>query len=34
MSSDVVFVGGRSGTGKTSVGFEMHAQLSTADISH
>lgn len=34
MTSDVVFIGGRSGTGKTSVGFEMHAQLSAADISH
>jgi hypothetical protein len=34
MSSDVVFIGGRSGTGKTSIGFEMHAQLGAADISH
>ncbi|SEA57913.1 MULTISPECIES: ATPase [unclassified Mycobacterium] len=34
MISDVVFIGGRSGTGKTSVSFEMHAQLSASDISH
>jgi cytidylate kinase len=34
MTSDVVFIGGRSGTGKTSVGFELHAQLSAADVSH
>lgn len=34
MISDIVFIGGRSGAGKTSVGFEMHAQLSAADISH
>ncbi|OBC10915.1 hypothetical protein A5784_36035 [Mycobacterium sp. 852013-50091_SCH5140682] len=27
-------IGGRSGTGKTSVGFEMHAQLSATDIPH
>ncbi|OBC17196.1 hypothetical protein A5784_24655 [Mycobacterium sp. 852013-50091_SCH5140682] len=34
MASDVVFIGGRSGTGKTSVGFEMHAQLSATDVPH
>jgi cytidylate kinase len=34
MTSDVVFIGGRSGTGKTSVSFEMHAQLSATDVSH
>ncbi|AIY49496.2 hypothetical protein MFTT_30940 [Mycolicibacterium fortuitum subsp. fortuitum] len=30
----MVFIGGRSGTGKTSVGFEMHAQLSAAGVTH
>lgn len=34
MSSDVVFIGGRSGTGKTTVGYEMHAQLGAAEIPH
>lgn len=34
MSSDLVLIGGRSGTGKTSVAFEMHAQLVAADVSH
>lgn len=29
-----MFIGGRSGTGKTSVGFEMHAQLSAAHVPH
>ena len=32
--SEVVFVGGRSGVGKTSVGNEMHAQLSAAGVKH
>jgi hypothetical protein len=32
--SEVVFIGGRSGVGKTSVSFEMHGQLSTSDIAH
>ena len=34
MVSEVVFIAGRSGAGKTSVGFEIHAQLSTAGVSH
>lgn len=34
MVEDVVFIGGPSGAGKTSVGFEMHAQLSAGDVSH
>lgn len=34
MISEVVFIGGRSGTGKTSVGFEIHAKLSAAGVSH
>lgn len=32
MDSEAVFIGGRSGVGKTSVGFEIHAQLSAAGI--
>ena len=34
MTSEAVFIGGRSGTGKTSVGFEVHALLSAAAVSH
>ena len=34
MVSEAVFIGGRSGAGKTSVGFEIHTQLSTAGVSH
>lgn len=34
MDSEAVFIGGRSGVGKTSVGFEIHAQLSAAGIRH
>src|SRR5882757_10816453 len=34
MTSEAVFIGGRSGTGKTSVGFEMHAKLSAAGVPH
>ncbi|WP_396909066.1 ATPase [Mycolicibacterium sp.] len=34
MTSEVVFIGGRSGTGKTSTGFEMHAMLSVAGVAH
>lgn len=34
MTSEVVFIGGRSGVGKTSVAFEVHASLSAAGISH
>lgn len=29
-----MFIGGRSGTGKTSVGLEIHAKLSAAGVSH
>lgn len=34
MVGEVAFIGGPSGVGKTSVGFEMHAQLSARDVSH
>jgi hypothetical protein len=34
MASEVVFIGGRSGVGKTNVGCEIHAQLSAAGIAH
>jgi deoxyadenosine/deoxycytidine kinase len=34
MLSEVLFLGGPSGVGKTSVGFEVHTQLSVAAISH
>lgn len=34
MLSEAVFLGGPSGVGKTSVSFEVHAQLSAAAISH
>lgn len=34
MTGEVIFIGGPSGVGKTSVGFEMHAQLSARDVSH
>lgn len=34
MVSEVVFIGGRSGVGKTSVSHEMHAQLSAAGVRH
>ena len=34
MTSDVMFIGGRSGTGKTSIGLEIHAQLSAAGVIH
>lgn len=34
MASEAVFIGGRSGVGKTSVGFEIHAQMSAAGIQH
>lgn len=33
-ADEVVFIGGPSGVGKSSVGLEMHAQLSAADVSH
>jgi len=29
-----LLIGGRSGVGKTSVGFEIHAQLEAAGVSH
>ena len=32
--SEAVFVGGRSGSGKSSVGAEIHVQLSAAGIQH
>lgn len=34
MADEVVFIGGPSGVGKSSVGLEMHAQLSAAEVSH
>ncbi|MHA3021810.1 ATPase [Mycobacterium sp. BMJ-28] len=34
MGSELVLLGGRSGAGKTSVGTEMHAQLSAANVKH
>lgn len=34
MGSELVLLGGRSGVGKTSVGIEMHAQLSAANVKH
>ncbi len=34
MADEVVFIGGPSGVGKSSVGLEMHAQLIAADVSH
>lgn len=32
--SKALFLGGRSGSGKTSVGYEIHAQLSDAGVRH
>jgi adenylylsulfate kinase-like enzyme len=32
--SEALFVGGRSGVGKSSVGFEIHAQLAAAGLRH
>jgi hypothetical protein len=32
--TQVVLIGGRSGTGKSTVGYEMHAQLSAAGVRH
>lgn len=34
MTSELMLIGGRSGTGKTSVGLEIHAQLSAAGVTH
>lgn len=33
-TSKALFLGGRSGVGKTSVGYEIHAQLSDAGVRH
>ncbi len=32
--AEAILLGGRSGTGKTSVGYEVHAQLAAAGIRH
>lgn len=32
--SEVLFIGGRSGVGKSSAAFELHAQLAERDIKH
>lgn len=32
--SEVLFIGGRSGAGKSSIAFELHAQLSQAQVKH
>jgi hypothetical protein len=32
--SKVLFIGGRAGVGKSSIGYEIHAQLSAARIQH
>jgi hypothetical protein len=34
MRSEVLFLGGRSGVGKSSVGAEIHVQLCAADVQH
>ena len=34
MGGEVAFIGGPSGVGKTSVGFEMHAQLRAKNVAH
>lgn len=34
MHSEVLFIGGRSGVGKSSVAFELHAQLSAQGVKH
>ena len=34
MNSEVLLIGGRSGAGKTSVGLELHAILSSAAVAH
>ena len=33
-SSEVVFIGGRSGVGKSCVGLQIHQQLSAAAVRH
>jgi hypothetical protein len=32
--SEVLFIGGRSGVGKTSVAYELHSQLAAKDVRH
>jgi adenylylsulfate kinase-like enzyme len=32
--SRALFIGGRAGVGKSSVGYELHAQLSAARVQH
>jgi hypothetical protein len=34
MQSEVLFVGGRSGVGKSSVAFELHARLAALKVKH
>jgi hypothetical protein len=34
MQSEVLFIGGRSGVGKSSVAFELHAQLAALNVKH
>ncbi|UKA63384.1 ATPase [Arthrobacter sp. FW306-04-A] len=34
MRSEVLFIGGRSGIGKSSVAFELHAQLAALNVKH
>jgi adenylylsulfate kinase len=34
MHSEVLFLGGRSGVGKSSVAFEVHAQLAALNVKH
>jgi septum formation inhibitor-activating ATPase MinD len=34
MQSEVLFLGGRSGAGKSSVAFELHAQLAVLKVKH
>jgi hypothetical protein len=34
LRSEVVFLGGRAGVGKTSVGTEIHEQLSARQVRH
>ena len=34
MECEAIFLGGRSGVGKSTVAFEMHARLSAAGVSH
>lgn len=34
MQSEVLFIGGRSGVGKSAVAFELHAQLAALQVKH